>query len=121
MIKLRYDALKRTRSHLLTAIYLHRGLAQAGWRDVPIVACETRGADSFAQMLAADKLVTLPTISSIAKTLGASTVAEVCLARLEPSHTIEVSAYAPLQVSKCRSLCRIDTVVYILSVLKHPG
>lgn len=51
-----------------------QGLQNIGWTDVPVIAAETRGADSFAQSVAAGKLVTLPGITSIAKTLGAATV-----------------------------------------------
>jgi L-serine/L-threonine ammonia-lyase len=43
----------------------------------PIVVCvETVGADSFAQAVHCGKLVTLPAITSIAKSLGAKTVSE---------------------------------------------
>ncbi|KAM6340734.1 serine dehydratase-like [Alca torda] len=51
------------------------GLHQVGWQDVPIVAAETRGAHSFHVALAAGRLVTLPDITSVAKCLGAKTVA----------------------------------------------
>lgn len=51
-----------------------QGLHKIGWGDVPVVAAETQGADSFAQSHAAGNLVTLPAITSIAKTLGAATV-----------------------------------------------
>ncbi|XP_055963130.1 serine dehydratase-like [Sorex fumeus] len=51
------------------------GLEQVGWQDVPIVAVETRGADSFHAALRAGKLVTLPDITSVARCLGAKTVA----------------------------------------------
>ncbi|XP_074895748.1 serine dehydratase-like isoform X2 [Buteo buteo] len=51
------------------------GLHQVGWRDVPIVAAETRGAHSFHAALAAGRLVSLPDITSVAKCLGAKKVA----------------------------------------------
>ncbi|NXP05781.1 SDSL protein, partial [Thinocorus orbignyianus] len=51
------------------------GLHQVGWQDVPIVAAETWGAHSFHAALAAGRLVTLPDITSVAKCLGAKTVA----------------------------------------------
>lgn len=51
-----------------------QGLHKVGWTDVPVIAAETNGADSFAQAHAAGHLVTLPAITSIAKTLGASQV-----------------------------------------------
>lgn len=57
-----------------------QGLHQVGWTDVPVVAVETRGADSFASSVAAGRLVTLDRITSIATTLGARTVAAEALA-----------------------------------------
>lgn len=52
-----------------------QGMKRAGWDDVPIVAVGARGADAFDQSIRAGRLVTLPGISSIAKSLGARTVA----------------------------------------------
>ncbi|NXM42627.1 SDSL protein, partial [Gymnorhina tibicen] len=51
------------------------GLHQVGWQDVPIIAAETQGAHSFHAALKAGRLVTLPDITSVAKCLGAKTVA----------------------------------------------
>uniref|UniRef100_A0A803JDW6 L-serine deaminase n=2 Tax=Xenopus tropicalis TaxID=8364 RepID=A0A803JDW6_XENTR len=51
-----------------------QGLREEGWDDVPIIAMETRGAHSLNAALQAGKLVTLPEITSVAKTLGAKTV-----------------------------------------------
>jgi len=51
------------------------GLRAAGWGDVPILAAETRGADSFAASVQAGAVVTLPAITSIAATLAARRVA----------------------------------------------
>ncbi|NWW83265.1 SDSL protein, partial [Climacteris rufus] len=51
------------------------GLHGVGWQDVPIIAAETRGAHSFHEALKAGRLVTLPDITSVAKCLGAKTVA----------------------------------------------
>jgi len=47
------------------------GLYRNGWTDVPVIAVETAGADSFAQAVWAGCRVELPAISSIATTLGA--------------------------------------------------
>lgn len=55
------------------------GLQEVGWFDVPIIAVETRGADSFNQALKAGRLVTLPEITSVATCLGAKTVAQRAL------------------------------------------
>jgi len=57
-----------------------KGMAEAGWADVPILAVETKGAESFASAVAAGRLVTLDAITSIATTLGARTVAPEALA-----------------------------------------
>ena len=77
------------------------GLNRNEWQDVPIIAVETKGADSFAQALDAGALVELPRISSIATTLGASAV---CKQALEYSrkHRIEsVVLSDKLAVSAC--------------------
>jgi L-serine/L-threonine ammonia-lyase len=50
------------------------GLHGQGWRDVPVLAVETEGADSFRAAADAGRLVTLDAIRSVAKTLGARTV-----------------------------------------------
>lgn len=51
------------------------GLRAVGWGDVPVLAVETEGADSFARSSAAGELITLERISSIATSLGAKRVA----------------------------------------------
>ncbi|XP_036908063.1 serine dehydratase-like isoform X2 [Sturnira hondurensis] len=56
------------------------GLVEVGWQQVPIVAMETRGAHSFNAAIKAGRLVTLPNITSVAKSLGAKTVAAQALA-----------------------------------------
>ncbi|XP_001490183.1 serine dehydratase-like isoform X1 [Equus asinus] len=50
------------------------GLAQVGWQHVPVIAMETRGAHCFNAAVEAGRLVTLPDITSVAKSLGAKTV-----------------------------------------------
>jgi L-serine/L-threonine ammonia-lyase len=56
-----------------------QGMDAVGWGDVPLLAMETEGADSLFQAMAADALVTLPAIRSIATTLGARTVCQEAL------------------------------------------
>nr|XP_025974792.1 serine dehydratase-like [Dromaius novaehollandiae]XP_025974793.1 serine dehydratase-like [Dromaius novaehollandiae]XP_025974794.1 serine dehydratase-like [Dromaius novaehollandiae] len=51
------------------------GLREVGWPDVPVVAAETWGAHSLHAALEAGRLVSLPDITSVAKCLGAKTVA----------------------------------------------
>ncbi|KAG0087505.1 hypothetical protein BGZ93_005232 [Podila epicladia] len=69
------------------------GLQEAGWNNVPVLALETNGANSFQQSFAAGKLVTLPKITSIATTLGAKTVSAKTfeLSQVHPvvSHVVE--------------------------------
>lgn len=52
------------------------GLHRNGWTDMPLIAVETEGADSFAQSVRSGYRVELPTISSIATSLGARKVCE---------------------------------------------
>lgn len=40
-----------------------QGLAEVGWRDVPVITMETIGAESFHASTKAGKLVTLPCIT----------------------------------------------------------
>lgn len=51
--------------------------------DVKIIGVETRGADAMAQSLAAGRLVDLPAITSIARTLGAPRVSEMTLRHVQ--------------------------------------
>jgi len=54
-----------------------RGLRSVAWeKDVRVIAVETKGANCLAAALKDGQLVTLPEITSIAKTLGSLTVAE---------------------------------------------
>ncbi|KAL0969720.1 hypothetical protein UPYG_G00231400 [Umbra pygmaea] len=50
------------------------GLKEVGWESVPIICMETEGADCFNAAVKANKIVTLPDITSEAKCLGAKTV-----------------------------------------------
>src|SRR3954471_10343033 len=47
--------------------------------EVRVIGVETRGADAMAQSLAAGRLVELPAITSIARTLGAPKVSDFTL------------------------------------------
>lgn len=53
-----------------------QGLSRHSWEHIPVVAVETKGADSFAQSMLAAKHVALPSITSIATSLGASKVSK---------------------------------------------
>jgi L-serine/L-threonine ammonia-lyase len=69
------------------------GMQRVGWGDVPVLAVETTGAASLAAAIAADTLVTLPRIDTVATTLGAATVAAEALAwtRRRPVQAWQVS------------------------------
>jgi len=57
------------------------GVKAAAWSSTRVVACETTGANCLAESLAAQKLVTLPAIQSIAKSLGALRPSEAVFER----------------------------------------
>ncbi|EPQ01933.1 L-serine dehydratase/L-threonine deaminase [Myotis brandtii] len=65
-----------------------QGLQEVGWGDVPIIAMETRGAHCFNAAMEAGRLVTLPNITSVAKCLGAKTVAARALACTQELHIL---------------------------------
>jgi L-serine/L-threonine ammonia-lyase len=69
------------------------GLHRNGWGEVPVVAVETVGADSYARSLQAGERIELPGITSIATSLGARKVSEQAfeLARRHPIEPVVVS------------------------------
>jgi L-serine/L-threonine ammonia-lyase len=77
------------------------GLHRHGWTDIPVIAVETDGADSFAQSVRSGRRVELTAITSIATTLGARQVCEQALgwAKKHPIRSIVVSDRAA--VSAC--------------------
>ncbi|XP_048369611.1 L-serine dehydratase/L-threonine deaminase-like isoform X2 [Sphaerodactylus townsendi] len=64
-----------------------RGLREVGWSDVPVIALETKGAHSLNAAVTSGKLVTLPEITSVAKSLGAKTVGAETL-KLAQEHPV---------------------------------
>jgi L-serine/L-threonine ammonia-lyase len=52
------------------------GLKRNNWENIPVIAVETKGADSFAQSVLAGYRVELPAITSLATSLGARQVSE---------------------------------------------
>jgi L-serine/L-threonine ammonia-lyase len=69
------------------------GLQRNGWQDVPVIAAETQGAESYARALEAGRRVELEAITSIATSLGARTVCEEALvkARQHPIESVVVT------------------------------
>jgi len=52
------------------------GIERVGWDDVPVLALETEGAESLNKSLKAGQIITLPGITSLATSLGATRVAD---------------------------------------------
>ena len=78
------------------------GLHRNGWADIPVIAVETAGADSFAQAARASDRVELAAVTSIATSLGARQVCEQAFYWLKnhPIHNVVVSDRAA--VSACQ-------------------
>jgi len=76
-----------------------QGMHDVGWTDVPLVAAETIGAASLHAAIAANALVTLDAITSVATSLGARRVSEEALAwtRRHPVVSTTVTDAAALQ------------------------
>jgi L-serine/L-threonine ammonia-lyase len=79
------------------------GMQRVGWPDVPVLAMETEGADSFAAARAAGKAVRLPAITSIASSLGARQVCDQALVWADEHPVISqvVSDAAALRACEC--------------------
>lgn len=87
------------------------GLHRNGWSDVEVIAAETHGAESLHRSVAAGQLVTLPAITSIAKSLGARRVASEALAwaQRHPVECIVVTDDAALRA--CVRFARTQRVL----------
>jgi threonine dehydratase len=86
-----------------------QGLEDVGWESVRVLVAETAGAESLNASLRAGRLVTLPKISSVARSLGALTVSErffnKCMELGEPK--VCASVCAPCA---CNSSCDFASV-----------
>jgi len=69
------------------------GMHRHGWNDVPVIAVETDGADSLAQSVQAGHPIELPSIRSIATSLGATRVCDQAFgwSQKHPLHNVVVS------------------------------
>jgi L-serine/L-threonine ammonia-lyase len=69
------------------------GLHRNHWQDVPVIAVETKGADSFAQSVLAGQRIELPAIISIATSLGARRISEHAFhcRKIHPINNVVVS------------------------------
>jgi L-serine/L-threonine ammonia-lyase len=77
------------------------GLHRNNWQDVPVIAVETHGADSFAQSVSAGHRVELPAIKSLATSLGARQVCERAFAWSKEHPVFPVVVSDPAAVSAC--------------------
>jgi L-serine/L-threonine ammonia-lyase len=78
------------------------GLRRNGWGDVPVIAVETEGADSFNQSVRLGYRVVLERITSLATSLGAKQICERAFA-LSQEHSIRsVVVSDRAAVSACR-------------------
>ena len=78
------------------------GLRRNGMENVPVIAVETAGADSFAQSLAAGHRITLAAITSIATSLGARQVCEQAF-RCSTLHAVKSAVVSDAaSVSACK-------------------
>ncbi|KAI9025257.1 tryptophan synthase beta subunit-like PLP-dependent enzyme [Phycomyces nitens] len=55
------------------------GLQEIGWKQVPVIAVETHGSNSFQSAVVAGKMVTLPRLTTIASSLAAKSVSSKSL------------------------------------------
>ncbi|MHC1782462.1 MAG: pyridoxal-phosphate dependent enzyme [Anaerolineaceae bacterium] len=74
------------------------GLQRNKWENIPVIAVETEGADSFFQSIKAGCRVELPAITSIATSLGARKVCKRAfdLSQQYPIHSVVVSDKAAI-------------------------
>lgn len=77
------------------------GMDRNGWGDVPVLACETEGAASFAAAVAAGEIVELEGITSVATSLGARAVAPKALELTRNHRIIPYVAADEAAVSAC--------------------
>ncbi len=78
------------------------GMDRNGWGSIPVLACETEGAASFAAAAAAGEIVELEGISSVATSLGARAVAPRALELCRDHRIIPYVAADEAAVSACR-------------------
>lgn len=82
------------------------GMQRLGWSDVPILAMETRGAESFAASLDAGEVVQLPAITSVASSLGARQVCDQALLSAQRHPVISDVISDAAAVGGCETLLR---------------
>ena len=92
-----------------------QGLQRNGWKNVPVIAAETAGADSFAEAVRTGAPAMLPGISSIATSLGARQVCDRAF-ELTQEHPIE-----SIVVSDAAAVAACEEVLLEHRVLVEPA
>ncbi|KAM9446119.1 L-serine dehydratase/L-threonine deaminase-like [Clarias gariepinus] len=91
------------------------GLRRADWEDVPIIAMETVGAHSLNAAMKVGELVTLPSITSVATTLGLTRVSSQTM-KLVGEHTV----YSEL-VTDQEAVCAAERFIDDEKILVEPA
>jgi L-serine/L-threonine ammonia-lyase len=78
-----------------------QGMQAVGWSDVPVLAVETEGAASFAAALRAGEPVTLPSLTSLALTLGARRVCDGVVEHAQRHDVRSIQVSDAAAVSAC--------------------
>ena len=81
-----------------------QGMHRHGWAHVPVVAAETRGADSLAQSMAAGERIVLPAITSVATSLGARQVCKQAFEWTQRHPVLPVVVSDRAAVAACHQL-----------------
>lgn len=78
------------------------GMDRNGWKDIPVVACETEGTSCLAKTLESGKIVELDAITSVATSLGARSVTPHILEVIKDHHIRSFVSTDEWAVSACR-------------------
>uniref|UniRef100_A0A4W3HSS8 L-serine deaminase n=1 Tax=Callorhinchus milii TaxID=7868 RepID=A0A4W3HSS8_CALMI len=92
-----------------------QGLKEVGWSDVPVIAVETKGAESLNASVKAGQLVTLPDITSVAKSLGAKSVSKKAL-----ETTLEYRVHSEV-VTDCEAVRAVEKFLDDERMLVEPA
>jgi len=84
---------------LLCGVY--EGLERVGWAKTTVLAAETEGASCFHQALKAGEPVRLPSIDSVATSLGALEISQAALDRAENQPTTSLTCTDKEAVDAC--------------------
>lgn len=82
------------------------GMQRGGWSDVPVLAMETTGAESFAAATAAGVPVKLPRITSVASSLGARQVCDQALVCATKHPVVSAVVSDAQALGACETLLR---------------